>query len=125
MTTKDFDFETFVAYRRLLDMSAGIIDKAKFYETAKAFVDAYEREDNKQKLQLQENLPERELPEVGGFYRGVFGDRYIILGVHDSFPDGEPVKKPFILFARMVGNNLNEAYTLPLEDFFNPAFVKE
>lgn len=128
MTINDFDLATFVAYRRLLDMSAGIVDKKKFYEAAKEFVDAYESEKHEQQHKLQENLPESEKPEAGEIYRDIFGNKYLVITVNDSFSDGTPIENPRVVLARIDSKNsyaLTDAYMPTLEEFLNPAFVKE
>lgn len=107
-----FDIETDRAYRRLLDMSAGIIDRKNFYAAAKEFVDAYEKcadsEDG-----------ERELPAVGEWYRDVFGNKYLIIAVLREVVRDE---KTLVVLADL---DSQAVFTLPLEDFLNPTFTKE
>lgn len=83
-------------------------------QAAKAFVDICNRE-------------ERKKPKVGEVYRDIFGNRYIVIGVHDLFPDGEPVKKPFVMliYSNAKGElRSSEVFTVSLEDFLNPTFKK-
>lgn len=104
--------ETDCAYRRLPDMSAGIIDRKNFYEAAKIFVDAYE------KCELSED-DERELPQLGELYRDIFGNEYLVLSVlSKEVSDGKPIIVLMDMKSKMV-------FTLPLEDFLNPQFSKE
>lgn len=131
MTINDFDLETFVAYRRLLDMSGGIVDKEKFYETAKEFVDAYEN--NKREFELSsfgEQVREvpnskkptsiaRELPQPQEWYRDIFGNKYLVLSVLSKEISGVT---PLIVLMDL---NSQMVLTFPLEDFLNPKFTKE
>lgn len=131
MTIGDFDLETFVAYRRLLDMTNGIACKEKFYEAAKEFVDAYENNEREFELssfgeQVRE-VPNskkptaiaRELPEVGETYRDIFGNLFVVLAVLPQIVANE---KPLVV---LLCPKLNTVFTVPLEDFLNPQFVKE
>lgn len=72
--------------------------------------------------------PEREKPKVGDVYRDIFGNTYVVIGVHDSFSDGEPVKKPFVMliYSNAKGElSSSKFFTVPLEDFMNPTLKKE
>ncbi|MBR3746194.1 MAG: hypothetical protein IKN27_04455 [Selenomonadaceae bacterium] len=131
MTINDFDLETFVAYRRLLDMTSGIVCKEKFYEAAKAFVDAYENNEREFELssfgeQVREfpnskkpTAVERELPQAQEWYHDIFGNKYMVLSVlSKEISKG----KPLIVLMSL---NSQTVYTFPLEDFLNPQFFKE
>ena len=116
-----FDQETTIAYHRLLDMCIGIVNPQKFYETAKEFVNAYEGNAwfSECPNYKQAKSDERELPAVGETYRDIFGNLFIVLAV---LPQIVPNEKPLVV---LLCPKLNAVFTVPLEDFLNPKFVKE
>lgn len=87
--------------------------------TAKDFVDVYGREEREQRHEAQK----RRKPEVSDVYQDIFGNRYIVIDVHD-----EPFKKSFvtlIYFNARAELRSSEVFTVSLEDFLNPTFKKE
>ena len=91
---------------------------------AKEFVDTYEREEHDRRHRQQACKPEAVKPEVSDVYRDIFGNRYIVIGVHDE----EPFKKSFvtlIYFNARAELRSSEVFSVPLEDFMNPTFKKE
>ena len=67
------------------------------------------------------NREERRKPETSDVYQDIFGNRYIVFGVHDSSTDGEQVKEPVVVMAK--ADDLTP-FSVPLEDFMNPTFKK-
>lgn len=91
--------------------------------TAKDFVDVYGREEREQRHEAQK----REEPKVGEVYRDIFGNKYIVTAVHDSFPDDARGNKPFIVLKHVESNGriaLSDYFSPYLEDFMNPTFKK-
>jgi len=73
------------------------------------------------------NREERRKPEVSDVYRDIFGNKYIVTAVHDSFPDDARGNKPFIVLKHVESNGriaLSDYFSPYLEDFLNPTFKK-
>lgn len=102
------------AYGKLLDCVQGCMAPEKICDAAIALAQACKAESEK--------------PEVGEVYRDIFGNKYIIVAIHDSSPDGKPVKKPLVMliYSNAKGElSSSTFFAVPLEDFMNPTFKKE
>ena len=102
------------AYGKLLDCALGRRTPETICDAAIALAEACK--------------PEAVKPEVGEVYRDIFGNKYIIVAIHDSSPDGKPVKKPLVMliYSNAKGElSSSTFFAVPLEDFMNPTFKKE
>ena len=64
---------------------------------------------------------ERKKPETGDVYQDIFGNKYVVVGIHNSSPNGELVSNPFVALMKMDTTTL---VTVGLEEFMNPTFKK-
>lgn len=77
-------------------------------KAAETFVDICRRE-------------ERAKPEISDVYRDIFGNRYTVLNVVETFHDETGINRPFVALLDM---DKGRILTPTLEDFLNPTFKK-
>ena len=109
---RDWSSDKQRAYGKLLDCAIGRMSPEKICNAA---------------IELAQACKPNVKPETGDVYRDIFSNTYAVIGVHDSFPDGEPVKKPFVMliYSNAKGElSSSKFFTVPLEDFMNPTFKK-